>query len=103
MNKLSSKSSDQWPKFVATSKKVNLEGGDRVYQCQILKYYDETVSYYSTHHEQYCITVTSSCLRSRLAWSDLQYSLCYYLHFGLSWFGEDIGEENSSGEGEVRT
>ena len=42
-----------------------------MYQCQELHRYDQALSYFTAHHEQYCTSVTS-CLKSRLAWSDLQ-------------------------------
>ena len=71
VNKLSSKSIDQWPTFTATPKKINLESGKRVYQCQTLQKYEQAVTYYNAHHEQYCASILS-CLKSRLTWLDLQ-------------------------------
>ena len=71
VNKLCSKSLNQWPMYSATLQKIKEEDGERVYQCQELHRYDQAVSYFTTHHEEYCTSVTS-CLKSRLAWSDLQ-------------------------------
>ena len=47
------------------------EDGKRVYQCQELCRYEQVSTYFTTHHEDCCTSVTS-CLKSRLAWSDLQ-------------------------------
>ena len=70
VNKLCSKSPDQWPMYSATLQKIKEKDGERVYQCQELHRYDQAVSYFTTYHEDYCTSVTS-CLNSRLAWSDL--------------------------------
>ena len=72
VNKLSSKPLDQWPTYAATLQKIILEDEKRVYQCQILRHYDEAIDHYSTHHQEHCTSITS-CLKSRLAWSDLQF------------------------------
>ena len=97
VNKLSSKSLDQWPTFAATLKKIKLESGKRVYQCQILQNYDQAVTCYNTHHEQYCVSVMS-CFKSRLAWSDLQ--LVRDVIFTLASLGWEkvLEEEGNSGE-----
>ena len=42
-----------------------------MYQGPELHRYDEALSYFTAHYEEYCTSVTS-CLKSRLAWSDLQ-------------------------------
>ena len=71
VNKLCSKSLNQWPMYSATLQKIKEEDGEMVYQCQELHRYDQAVSYFTAHYEEYCTSVTS-CLKSRLAWSDLQ-------------------------------
>ena len=99
VDKLSSKSVDQWPTFAATLKKINMEDGKRVYQCQTLQKYDQAVTYYNTHHKQYCASILS-CLKSRLAWSDLQ--LVRDVIFTLAPHGwEKVLEEESSLEVET--
>ena len=50
---------------------MKLKDGKRVYQLQVLSNYDQAKDYYNTHHQEHCTSVTS-CLKSRLAWSDLQ-------------------------------
>ena len=37
VNKLSSKSLENWPTYAATMKKITQEGGEKVYQCQALQ------------------------------------------------------------------
>ena len=70
-DKLSSKPLEQWATYVATQKKYTVEGGIQVYQCQELKRYKEAEDYYKAHCEEYC-TWISQCVKSRLAWSDVQ-------------------------------
>lgn len=71
VNKLSSKLLENWPMYAATMKKTTQEGGEKVYQCQALQKFDQATRHYTDHHQEYCSSVTS-CLKSRLAWSDLQ-------------------------------
>ena len=71
VNMLSSKPLDQWPTYATTLQKISLEDGKRVYQCQALCNYDRAKDHYSTHHQEHCASITG-CLKSRLAWSDLQ-------------------------------
>ena len=59
----------QWPVYSATMKKLKEENGQKVYQCQELKRFNEAELYYTRHHEEFCTQVTE-CLRSRMAWSD---------------------------------
>ena len=59
----------QWPVYSATMKMLKEENGQKVYQCQELKHFDEAEIYYARHHEEFCTQVTD-CLRSRMAWSD---------------------------------
>lgn len=42
-----------------------------MYQCQELRNFDQAKQHHNTHHQEYCVSVTD-CLKSRLAWSDLQ-------------------------------
>ena len=69
--KLSSTPLDQWATFAATLKKCTSEDGNTIYQCQELKSFASAKAYYETHCVEYCTKVTQ-CIRSRLAWSDLQ-------------------------------
>ena len=48
-----------------------MQDGERVYQCQVLQKYEQAENHYTTHHHNLCASITS-CLKSRLAWSDLQ-------------------------------
>ena len=59
----------QCPVYSATMKKLKEENGQKVYQCQELKRFDEAELYYTRHHEEFCTQVTE-CLCSRMAWSD---------------------------------
>ena len=68
---LSSKSLEHWPTYTATLKKLTEEDGEMVYQCQTLKKFEQAKRLYQSHHQEYCSSVTG-CLKSRLAWSDLQ-------------------------------
>ena len=56
----------------ATENYCKLKDGKRVYHLQVLSNYDQAKNYYNTHHQEHCMSVTS-CLKSRLAWSDLQF------------------------------
>ena len=71
INKLSSKSLEHWSTYTATLKKLTEEDGEMVYQCQTLKKFEQAKRLYQSHHQEYCSSVTG-CLKSRLAWSDLQ-------------------------------
>ena len=72
VNKLSLKPLQQWPTYAMTIKNITKEGGDSVYQCQSLKYFDQAVQHYSSQCKAYCTSITS-CLKSRLEWSDLEF------------------------------
>ena len=69
--KLRSKPLDQWPTYAATMKKISSEGEEKVYQCQEIKKYSEALTYYQNRSQDFCSKVTE-CIRSRMAWSDLQ-------------------------------
>ena len=96
INKLSSLPLEKWP----TLKKILLEDGERAYQCQSLQNYDQAKNHYTAQYRHLCVSVTD-CLKSRLAWSDLQ--LIRDVIFVLAtqgWekvldVGDDSGDENS--------
>ena len=71
LNKLCSKGLEHWPTYTATQKKISEENGENVYQCQALKRVAQAKEHYSSRHQEYCSSVTT-CLKTRLAWSDLQ-------------------------------
>ena len=71
LNKLSSKGLEHWPTYADTLKKLTEENGETVYQLQALTHVSQAKEHFSSNHQQYCSSVTS-CLKSRLAWSDLQ-------------------------------
>ena len=71
LNKLCSKGLEHWPPYTATQKKISEENGENVYQCQALKRVAQAKEHYSSRRQEYCSSVTT-CLKTRLAWSDLQ-------------------------------
>ena len=89
INKLCSKSLDQWPMYSATLKKVSKEEGKNVYQGQKLHRYDAALSHFTAHFEEYCTSVTSS-LKSRLAWSDLEMIRDVILVLACQGWGENL-------------
>lgn len=94
--KLRSKPLDQWPTYAATMKKISPEGEQMVYQHQEIKKYSEAQTYYQGRSQDYCSKVTE-CIRSRMAWSDLQ--LMRDIVFVLGTQGwEKAVEENDSME-----
>ena len=71
LRKLSSKSLQQWPTYSSTLKSITREDGNKLYQQQLLRNFAEA-EHFSSHCEEDCISVTS-CLRSRLEWTDLEF------------------------------
>ena len=95
-DKLKSKPLDQWPTHTATIKKVASKGEEKVFQCQEITKYSEAQAYYERHFQDYCSKVTD-CIRSQMAWSDLQ--LMRDIVFVLGTQGwEKAVEENDSME-----
>ena len=76
-----------------------MEDGERVYQCQSLQNYDQAKNHYTAQYQHLCVSVTD-CLKSRLAWSDLQ--LIHDVIFVLATQGWekvlDVGDDSVSGE-----
>jgi hypothetical protein len=70
-DKLASKPLHQWPTYAATQKKFTEEGGEKSYQSQVVQCLSGAETYYAAHCEDYCSRVIQ-CIRTRLAWSDLQ-------------------------------
>ena len=62
---------EQCPTYSATQKKCSEEGDVKVYKCQELKRFSEAETFYKAHYTDYCSKITQ-CIKSRLAWSDLQ-------------------------------
>ena len=71
IEKLSSTSLDKWSTYAATLVKCTEKDGAIIYQSQDLKGFVEAKTYFSRNYKEYCSKV-SDCLKSRLAWSDLQ-------------------------------
>ena len=72
LDKLNSTPVAQWPTYASTINKCTTnEDGTTTYQAQRLKQYDEAKSYFATHCSSYCSKI-SDCIRSRLAWTDLE-------------------------------
>ena len=53
-------------------KSITQEGGNKLYQQQVLTNFDAAQKHYLSHCEEYCTAVTS-CLRSRLEWTNLEF------------------------------
>ena len=56
---------DKWPMYAATLKKIGMQDGERVYQCQALRNYEQAEHHYTMHNRNLCVSITS-CLKSRL-------------------------------------
>lgn len=69
-NKFCCKALSQWPTYSATVKKIVQDKGVPDYQNLELKKFSEARSYCEFNSSEYCSKVTS-CIKSRLAWSDL--------------------------------
>ena len=71
IEKLSTTSLDKWSTYAATL--VKCTGNDRatIYQSQNLKGFVEAKAYFDRNYKECCSKV-NDCLKSRLAWSDLQ-------------------------------
>ena len=68
VNKLSSKSWDQWKTYCTTLTKLSDDGS---YQCQQLRNLLQSKSFYKSKLEEFCTAVTA-CMKGRLVWSDLR-------------------------------
>ena len=68
INKLSVKPLEQWRTYCTTITKLD---NGRSYQGQQLKNVTQAKSFFENNHQKFCTTVTS-CMKSRLAWSDLK-------------------------------
>lgn len=69
-DKLKSKTLEEWP-TVATTKMKFKEDSKAIYQSQELSGLDECNMYYASNYQGYCTKITD-CIKSRLAWSDLE-------------------------------
>lgn len=96
VNKLSSKPLQQWPTYSMTLKSITKEGSDNVYQCQVLKKFDPAVQHYSSQCQAYCTSITS-CLKSRLAWSDLELVRDAIFVLATQGWQKIVDEEDKSG------
>lgn len=71
VDKLSSTPLDRWPTYAATLLKCTENDGATFYQSQELKQFATAKVYFTSNYKTYCSKV-SHCIKSRLAWSDLQ-------------------------------
>ena len=94
VNRLCAKPLNQWPIYASTLQKIKLEDGKRVYQLQVLSNYDQAKNYYNTHYQEHCKSVNNCLLKSRLAWSDLQF--IHDVILVLATYGWEILEGNDS-------
>ena len=93
VDKLASKPLETWPTFAATQKKLTEEGDVKLYQSQELQNFPDAEAYYFAHYAEYCKKVMV-CIKSRLAWSDLE-MMCDIIIVVLSTQGwEKLVEEN---------
>ena len=69
---------------------------EKVYQCQEIKKYSEAQIYYQNQSQDYCSKVTE-CIRSRMAWSDLQLMRNIVFILGTQGWEKTV-EENDSME-----
>ena len=72
LQKLCSKSFDQWPTYSSVLKSITQEDGNHLYQQTALARLHAAQQHYSSHCEQYCTAVTT-CLRSRLEWTYIEF------------------------------
>ena len=99
LKKLSSKSFEQWPTFSSVVKSIAQEGGNKLYQQQVLTNFDAAQQHYSSHCEEYCTAVTS-CLRSRLEWTDLEFVRDVILFLATQGWPKLADEEAESSDSE---
>lgn len=66
-----------------------------MYQCQKLKQFDQAVQHFTSHYQQYCISVTS-CLKSRLEWSNLEFIRDVIFFLASQGWQKIIDEEDKS-------
>lgn len=71
VDKLSSTPLERWPTYAATLLKCTNNDGAISYQSQVLVQFEAAKALYASKYKDYCSTV-SECIKSRLAWSDLQ-------------------------------
>ena len=72
VDKLSSTHLDRWPTYAATLLKCTNDNGAISYQSQELVQFEAAKTYFTSTYKDYCSKV-SDCIKSRLAWSDLQF------------------------------
>ena len=94
--KLSSRTLQQWPNYSATLKSIIHEGGNNLYQQHTLRNLQEAERYYQAHFDEYCTSVTS-CLKSRLEWTDLEFVRDVILFLGTQGWQKLADEENEAG------
>ena len=97
LNKLSSKCPQHWHTYSATLKSMTEEDGKKVYQQHVLHSFAEAERYFTSHCEEYCTTVTS-CLRSRLEWTDLDFVQDVILFLATQGWQKGADEEVQSVE-----
>lgn len=96
LNKLSSRSLQQWPTYSATLTNITQEDGSNFYQQQILRNLPEAERYYQAHFDEYCTSVTT-CLKSRLEWTDLEFVRDVILFLATQGWQKLADEENEAG------
>ena len=96
LTKLGSRSLQQWPNYTATLKNITREDGSNFYQQQILRNLPEAERYYQAHFDEYCTSVTT-CLKSRLEWTDLQFVRDVILFLATQGWQKLADEENEAG------
>ena len=90
LNNRRSKGLEHWPTYAATLKKLTVENRETAYQLQALTHVDRAKEHYSSNLQQYCSSVTS-CLKTRLAWTDLQLVRDIIFYLETQGMAEDSG------------
>ena len=98
LNKLSSRSLQQWPNYSATLTNITQEGGSNFYQQHILRNLLEAERYYQAHFDEYCTSVTT-CFKSRLEWTDIEFVRDVILFLATQGWQKLADEENEAGTG----
>ena len=94
--KISSRSLQQWPNYSATLKNITQKDGSNFYQQHILINLPEAERYYKAHFDEYCTSVTT-CLKSRLEWTDLEFVRDVILFLATQGWQKLADEENEAG------
>ncbi len=60
IKKLRSLSLEKWPTYSSILKNINIENGEKTYQCQALRNYDSATDHFMSQHKQLCLAILST-------------------------------------------